>query len=139
VEPDRLRLVALALTGLGAAVTESGDAVRGLEVLRDAEGRWTALGSKTYLPDLYRFIASAELALGELDASKGAGERSLELAGAANARHQEAMTLRVLGEIALAQGDRAGAKSALERSRATLIELDEPAELARTEAVLARL
>jgi class 3 adenylate cyclase/tetratricopeptide (TPR) repeat protein len=131
--------VALALTGLGAAVTESGDARRGLEVLRDAEGRWTALGSKTYLPDLYRFIASAELAQGQLDAAKAAGERSLELAGAANARHQEAMTLRVLGEIALARGDRSSARDALERSRAALIELDEPAELARTEAVLARL
>ncbi len=131
--------VALALTGLGAAVTESGDARRGLEVLRDAEGRWTALGSKTYLPDLYRFIASAELALGQLDPAKAAADRSVELARAADARHQEAMTLRVIGEIALARGDPAGARDVLERSRSALSELDEPVELARTQAVLARL
>jgi len=131
--------VALALTGLGAAIVESGDAVHGREMLRDAESRWTRLGSTTYLPDLYRFIASAELATGDLEAATLAAEKSLDLARGATARHQEAMTNRVQGEIAAARGDRSTARQLLERSRAALRELDEPAELARTEAVLARL
>ena len=131
--------VALALTGMGAAIAESGDAARGLTVLRDAEERWNALGSTTYLPDLYRFIASAHLALGDLDAAEGAGQRSRELALAASARHQIAMTERVLGQIADARGDEHAARELLERSRTVLSEIDEPAELKRTEVALARL
>ena len=131
--------VALALTGLGAAIVESGDAERGRDTLREAEVRWTRLGSTTYLPDLYRFIASAELATGDLEAATRAAERSLDLARGATARHQEAMTNRVQGEIATARGDLNAARELLERSRTVLRELDEPAELARTEAALARL
>jgi len=131
--------VALALTGLGAAIAESGDAQRGRDVLREAETRWTRLGSTTYLPDLYRFIASAELALGDLEAATRAAERSLDLARGTTARHQEAMTNRVQGEIAAARGDRRSARELLERSRAALRELDEPAELERTEAAIAQL
>lgn len=131
--------VALALTGLGAAITESGDAARGREVLRDAEERWTKLGSTTYLPDLYRFIASAELSLGDHEAATNAAERSLALARAASAKHQEAMTSRVLGEIAAARGERSLARELLEGSRDALLALGEPAEVARTEVALARL
>lgn len=131
--------VALALTGLGAAIAEAGDARRGREILRDAETRWAELGSTTYLPDLYRFVASAELAGGDAEAAARAAERSTELARAAEARHQEAMTTRVRGEIALARGDRDEARRLLEQSIRELRELDEPTELARAEAVLARL
>ncbi|HET7700033.1 MAG TPA: adenylate/guanylate cyclase domain-containing protein [Candidatus Limnocylindria bacterium] len=131
--------VALAQTGLGAAIADAGDPARGLAVLREAEARWATLGSTTYLPDLYRFIASAELALGDLEAAATAAGRSLELARGATARHQEAMTLRVQGEIRAAQDDVRGARELLERSRAILVELDEPAELARTDTALARL
>ena len=131
--------VALALTGLGAAISDAGDPRRGLEVLRDAEQRWEALGSTTYLPDLYRFIAATHLALGDLASGETAAERSRELAESASAQHQVAMTERVLGEIAAARGDLRRSRELLERSRAALRELDEPAELARTEAALARL
>jgi len=131
--------VALALTGLGAAITESGDASRGLAVLHDAEARWSALGSTTYLPDLYRFIAQAHLALAEYDAAAVAGERSRELGAAVSAQHQVAMADRVLGQIAAERGDRDAARQLLERSRAVLVAIDEPAELSRTEVALARL
>jgi adenylate cyclase len=131
--------VALALTGLGAAIAESGEPARGLEVLRDAEARYTVLGTTTYLPDLYRFIASAELALGDLEAATAAAERSRELATAVSAQHQVAMTDRVLGQIAAARGDRDAAREHLERSRVVLVAIDEPAELQRTEVALSRL
>ena len=131
--------VALALTGLGAAIADSGDPARGLEVLRDAEARYIALGTTTYLPDLYRFIASAHLALGDLDAATAAADRSRELATAVSAQHQVAMTDRVLGQIAAARGDREAARAHLERSRVVLVAIDEAAELQRTEVALSRL
>lgn len=131
--------VALALTGLGAAQTEHGEAEVGLATLRDAERRWAELGSSTYLPDLHRFVASTSLALGDLAAAETAIARSLELARAANARHQVAMSERVRGEIALARGDRAAAQELFAASREALRELGEWAELQRTEAAIARL
>jgi len=131
--------VALALTGLGAAITENGDPRRGLEILRDAERRFAELGSTTYLPDLYRFIAQALLALGDLDIAADAATRSRELGAAVSAQHQVAMADRVLGQVAAARGDRESARELLERSRAVLVAIDEPAEASRTEAALARL
>ncbi len=131
--------VALALTGLGGARVEAGEVGEGLANLLDAEVRFNALGRTMYFPDLYRFLASAELARGDPDAATKAAQRSLEFARAANARHQEAMTQRVLAEIALAGGDEPAARELLEMSRRTLAEFGEAGELARTEAILARL
>lgn len=131
--------VALAYTGLGAARVEAGDIERGRDDLLEAERRFIALGRTMYFADLYRFLAEAELRRADLDAATSAAERSLEFARSAKARHQEAMTQRVLAEIAIAQGDGERAKELLEASRQTLAELGEAGELRRTEAVLGRL
>ena len=130
--------VALALTGYGAALTESGAVDQGRSALRDAEARWQALGSTTYLPELYRFMAAAELAQGDLATADDLADRSIEFAHAANARHHEAASQRVKGEIAAARGDVESARTLLETARRTLQELDEPIELARTEEALRR-
>jgi hypothetical protein len=76
---------------------------------------------------------------GDLVAAERAGQRSLANARASTARHQEAATLRVLGEIALASGAPASARTLLEQSRETLSGLGDTLELAKTDAVLARL
>ena len=131
--------VALALTGLGAAQADAGDPSAGLAALREAEELWRGLGSTTYFPELFRFIASAELARGDLDAADAAAARSADYARAANARHHEAASRRVQGEIAAARGDRAAARRLLDEARRTLAELDEPVELAHAEGALARL
>jgi tetratricopeptide (TPR) repeat protein len=131
--------VAVALVGLAAARTESGDVVQGRADLLDAEARFARLGSTIYLPDLYRYLASAELAAGDIDAAEQAATRSLEYARAGTARHQEAATLRVLAEIALARGEPDAARALLEISRETLTQLGDTLELARTEAVLREL
>jgi class 3 adenylate cyclase/tetratricopeptide (TPR) repeat protein len=128
--------VALALVGLGAARTESGDTGRGRADLLEAEERFAALGSTLYLPDLYRYLASADLAEGDLEAASRAAERSLEFARASQARHQEAATMRVLGQIMLSRGEVEGARALLELSRQALANLGDTLELARTEAVL---
>jgi len=131
--------VPLALINLGAARIESGDPVAGRVELLTAERLFSEVGSRLYLPDLYRFLASAELALGDLDAAQRAAGRSLEIARSDSLRHQQGMIERVLGEIAAARGDAEEARGLLESSRTILAALGEAAELARTEAALARL
>jgi tetratricopeptide (TPR) repeat protein len=131
--------VANALTGLGMARVDMGQIEQGRKDLLEAEARFAALGRSIYLPEIHRFLASAELALGNLEGAARSAERSLELAAAANAPHQEAMTQRVLGQIALKRGDIAAARRLLEASRQTLAEVGEAAELARTEEVIAAL
>jgi tetratricopeptide (TPR) repeat protein len=130
---------AIVLIGVGAARVEAGDVARGRADLLRALDRLSTLGSTGYLPDVYRYLASADLAEGNLDGAERAAEQSLEYARAGSARHQEAATLRVLGEIALARGEPDAALALLEVSRQTLRKLGDTLELARTEAVLNRL
>jgi tetratricopeptide (TPR) repeat protein len=131
--------VATVMIGLGAARVEAGNVAQGRLELLDAARRFAALGSTFYLPDLYRYLASAELAAGDLDAAEGAAQRSLEYARTGTARNQEAATLRVMGEIALARGEPHAARALLLISRETLAALGDTPELARTEAALERL
>ena len=131
--------IAIALIGLGAARIESGDLVAGRADLRDAERRFDAVGSTTYHPDIYRYLAGADLLSGDLDAATADAERSLSHARGANARAQAAATDRVLGQIALARGDRDSGRAHLLESQRLLAELGDAAELARTEAALSAL
>jgi tetratricopeptide (TPR) repeat protein len=131
--------VAIALIGVGAARAQSGDIDRGRADLLGARDRFAALGSTTYLPELYRHLASAELAAGDLVAAESAANLSIEYSRKAGAAHFEAIANRVLGEIALERGDREAAVSLLEASRRGLEGLGEAAELSRTEEVLSRV
>ena len=131
--------VGLGLVGLGAARTEVGNVSQGRADLLDAEARFNEIGSTIYLPDLYRYLASAELAAGNVEAAERAAARSLEYARTGAARHHEAATLRIMAEIALARGERDGARALLVVSRETLTKLGDTLELARTEAVLRQL
>ena len=131
--------VAIALIGLGAARIEAGDLVAGRSDLRDAERRFDAIGSTTWHPDIYRYLASADLVAGDLVAASEHADRSLAYATEANARAQSAATKRVLGQIALARGDRELARAHLVESQRVLAEVGDAAELARTEAVFSRL
>jgi len=130
---------AITLIGVGAARVERGDVDQGRANLQGALARLSELGSTGYLPDVYRYLASAELMDNNLDAAEEAAQRSLEHARIGSARHQEAATLRVMAEIALARGEPAEARALLEVSRETLRKLGDTLELARTEAVLQRM
>ncbi len=130
---------ALALMDMGLDRVRIGQVTQGRADLLQAEALLTAVGSVRYHPSLYRNLAYAELAAGDLDAATRAAERSLEYARAGKMPQAEAMTQRALGEIAIARGDLAAARSLLEASRDRLAELGEAAELTRTEALLSRL
>ena len=130
---------AVVLMSLGAARTESGDVAGGLADLREAETRVQAVGRTKFLPDLYRLLASAELAGGRNAEARDLATRSAELAREAGARHLEAMAQRVLAEAHLAAGDAASARPLLEASCATLREAGETVELAKSEALLRRV
>jgi class 3 adenylate cyclase/tetratricopeptide (TPR) repeat protein len=131
--------VALALVGLGAAEVDAGRPVDGRERLRDAERRFAALGSTSYLPDLYRYLAMADLAEGDLGKAWANAQRSLDLARAASGRQQAAIAQRVLGELALARGDRDAARAFVAESCRELSELGDIAELARSQEVARRI
>ncbi len=126
--------IGIALVGLGAARIEAGDVAGGRADLRDAERRYDALGSTTYHPDIYRYLAGADLASGDLDAATENAGRSLVYSRNAGASAQAGATERVIGQIALARGDRAAARTHLEESKRVLEEAGDVAELARTEA-----
>jgi adenylate cyclase len=130
---------ATVLTGLGMARIDAGEVAQGRAELLQAEAKFAELGSSMFMPDIYRFLASAELVLGDLDAASGYAQRSLDFARDADVQHQQAMTQRVMAEIALARGDPAAARELLETALATLAEVGEAAELARAEAVLRSL
>ena len=130
---------AITLVGVGAARVDEGDVDLGQTDLLGALERFSRLGSTGYLPELYRYLALAALQRGELADAEDAAQKSLEHAREGTARHQEAATLRVLGEIALANGEPDAARALLEVSRETLTRLGDTFELARTEAVLERL
>lgn len=131
--------VALALVGRGAAMLQLGRTAEARRDLLESEGRFRALRSVTYLPDLFRFLASVELAGGDLEGAASAAARSTEHAEKAGARHQVAMTKRVGAEIAMATGDRTLARQLLDEARGTLMELHEAGEVARVDATLERL
>src|SRR5206468_1039755 len=60
----------LALITLGGARARAGDYARAREELLQAERRSLAVGSQRQLTELYRFLAIAELGLGDLDAAE---------------------------------------------------------------------
>lgn len=124
---------------LGSARIEAGDVEAGRTALGEAGRRLEAVGRTKFLPELNRALALAELKDGRLDAATEAAQRALRLAGDIHARHEEAMAQRVLAEIAIALGDGERARRLLDDSLATLRELGEATELARTEAVAQRL
>jgi adenylate cyclase len=130
---------AAALMNLGAARVEAGEVAQGRADLIEAERQMSALGNTQYQPGLYRYLASAELAAGNVEEAGVAAERSLELSRTAKSPHLIAMAQRALGEIAIARGQLAAAKELLETSRTVLAEHGEVGELRQTEAVLQKL
>ena len=129
----------MALIGRGAAHVELGELAPGRADLLEAEARLAGAGSTLYLPDLYRELAGAELAAGNVQAADEAVARSLQYAQAAAAIDQIAMTQRTQAQVELARGNVGRAHELLTASLQALREIGDIGESARTESVLQTL
>jgi len=130
---------ALALMGVGIARVMAGSVAQGRADLLDAKARFSVLGRSRYLSELYRCLAHAELATGDLGAAVHAAEIALECAREADSALDEAVAQRVLGEVAVAGGDLADARKLLESSQERLAQLGDIAELDQAKRALAGL
>ncbi len=97
------------------------------------------VGSRDILPELHRHLAELALRQGNLEEAETQGMRSLALARELAAQNEAGITLRLLGEIALAQKDFKMAAECLGQGLSTLQSLGETFQVARTHLALARL
>jgi class 3 adenylate cyclase/predicted ATPase len=105
------------------------------------------IGSEDFLPELERRWGEFHLArvvrqvgqAGELDQALAHVQRSLELAIAQEARLELGMSYRLLGQVHLARGEVAPARSALHQSLQILDDLGIPYQLAKTLLCLVQL
>jgi tetratricopeptide (TPR) repeat protein len=108
--------------------------------LSRSQAIFAEIGSEDYLPELERrwgefyLIRATHRAskTGDLDQALAHTHRSIELAVAQNARLEEGMSCRVLGQIHLARGEKESAEAALHQSLQILTDLDSQYEAART-------
>ena len=87
-----------------------------MEELRQALESFDQAQARDFLPETYGYLAEASLLRGDLEAAETHGQRSIELARELNMPREEGHSLRILGEIALAQGQFADANGFLTSS-----------------------
>ena len=105
-------------SALGAAYALGGRAAEGLPLLERAVEQATSMRLVGGLSLLVGYQAEACLLAGRLDDADANTTRALALARDHGERGYEAMSLRLLGEVALRRGDVAAAGRALEAARA---------------------
>jgi tetratricopeptide (TPR) repeat protein len=103
---------------LAAAAVRRCDASEARALLSEARALFDQAQSGEFLPELERRAAEAALCEGDLDAARASAVRALALAD--DAPGEAARARRVLGEIALANGQHNAARIALEASVAAL-------------------
>ena len=89
-------------------------------------------GAEDFLPELERYMAELHMRRGDLPKARLACELSLANAARLEARAEEGMTRRILGQIMAQDGDFIGAWEEIERSLAILREAANPHEAAKT-------
>lgn len=97
------------------------------------------IGSEEFLPELERRWGEYYLKTGQPEQALTHVQRSLQLAETQEARLEEGMSYRVLGQVHLARGDYNEAGAALRQSHQILTELNSEFEAAKTVIPLARL
>ena len=90
------------------------------------------IGSEEFLPELERRWGEYYLRMSELDQALEHTRRSVDLAIAQEARLEEGMSYRILGQIRMARGEQDLAKTALDQSLQILTDLNSEYEAAKT-------
>ncbi|MBK9711398.1 MAG: tetratricopeptide repeat protein [Kouleothrix sp.] len=131
-----LYMIGVLHMNLGATFVQRGEIDAAIEHLRTGEQKFTQLGTRDFLPELYRHFGAAALAGGRLAEAEARGRQALDLARELMMRGEEGTSLRVLGVVANAQGDTAHAARCLSQSIAILEELGDEYEAARSRLAL---
>ncbi len=124
---------------LGATYARRNETEMALEHLNISRDYFAQANARDFLPELYRHFAEVALLTAEYDHAHRNGEEALTLARELNMRGEEGNSLRVLGEIALRQGNFTAAQDYLAQSSLILDETGEEYEWARAQLLLAEL
>jgi class 3 adenylate cyclase/tetratricopeptide (TPR) repeat protein len=95
--------------------------------------------ARDFLPELHRHFAAAALSEGDYEQARSLAGQALALAQELAMRVEEATSLQLLGEIALARQDAAGAAPYLTQALTILEDAGQEYELARCRLAVARL
>ncbi len=87
--------------------------------------------SRTFIPETLRLGAEASLNLGDYPAAKQYAEQSLQEAESMGMTLEQGIAQRVLGQIALAQGEHHHAETYFALARETLTEADSPYDVGK--------
>lgn len=109
------------------------------EQLRTALAYFDQAQQRDFLPELYGLMAETSWARADLDAAKAYGQRSLDLAREMDMPREAGYTLRILGEIARAEGRLEHAHDHFAESYRTLAEAGDEYESAQVRLAQARL
>jgi len=124
---------------LGAAFIRRGEIDVAREHLRASSACFEQAHSRDFLAELQRHFAEAALASGDLGDAENHAQQALQLAHELTMRGEEGNTLRVLGEISLAQHHWDEAEQWLRAGLAILESTKDAYEAARTRLALARV
>ncbi len=131
----------VAVTGYnrGEVLLNQGYAAEALALFTAAIADLEAINARSFLPEVFRLAALAEIALGRLDQARTYAQRSLATAEELGQADDSAIAYRVLGEIALAAGELNTAAELFERSSTLLLQLANRYELGKVRYQQARL
>jgi predicted ATPase/class 3 adenylate cyclase len=124
---------------LGATYIRRGDVEAACEHLRISQEHYEQAQARDWLPELNRHCAEVALLANDLAKAETCGQDALKLAREMTMRGEEGSTLRVLGEIAEAQGQADLAAQRLQQSIEIQAEVGDEYERARSQLALTRL
>jgi DNA-binding NtrC family response regulator/tetratricopeptide (TPR) repeat protein len=128
-----------ALSFLGGAYLEHGDAPQAVECLERAVAEWTRFQHRPMLGWFTAVLADAQLLRGEVDRARELARQGQEIAAGVGFGYAVAWARRTLGRLARAGGDPAAAGRDLQEALGTFTGIGARFEAARTHLDLADL
>jgi tetratricopeptide (TPR) repeat protein len=124
---------------IGNTLMHSDELAGATEEFRRAEGYFEKAQLRDLLPELYGLKAELALRQQRLEEAETIGQRSLNLARELEMPREEGHNLRVMGQIAQAQGDLGLAEERLSASYEVLCDSGDDYESAKTQLFMAQL
>ena len=124
---------------LGATYVRRGEIDQARTHLELSRAFYAQADARDFLPELHRHFAAAALCVADYERAVDHARQALALARELAMRVEEAASLHLLGEIALARDDAAGAAPYLTQALPILEAADQEYELARCRLMVARL